>query len=117
MTSNAQTSAVDTSIFSLDHDLSSSSLYKELSKISQWASIWKISFYSNASKQAKEDVFSRKSSSKHSEIFVNNMPLKRKNTQKHLGQFSEHINEKLQKAVNSFMTEAVLHCKSTDWFL
>ena len=48
----------------------------------------------------------QKNPSNHSDIYFNNMPLKRKNTQKHLGlylddklNFSEYINEKIKKAV------------------
>ena len=63
-------------------------------------------FNPDASKQAQEIVFSRKKDpSNHSDIYFNNMPLNRKNTQKHLGlyldtklTFSEHINGKIKKA-------------------
>ena len=48
----------------------------------------------------------KKNPSNHNDIYFNNMPLNRKNTQKHLGlyldakpNFSEHINEKIKKAV------------------
>ena len=68
---------------------------------------WKILFNPDASKQAQEVVFSRKKNpSNHNDIYFNNMPLNRKNTQKHLGlyldaklNFSEHINEQIKKAV------------------
>ena len=64
-------------------------------------------FNLDASRQAQEIVFSRKKNpSNHSHINFNNMPLKRRNTQKHLGlclyaklNFSEHTNEKIKKAV------------------
>ena len=64
-------------------------------------------FNPDASKQAQEIVFSRKKNpSNHSDIYFHNMPLKRKNTQTHLGlyldtklNFSEHINEKIKKPV------------------
>ena len=60
----------------------------------------------DASKQAQEIIFSRKKSlSNLSDFYFNNMPLKRKNTQKHLGlyldaklNFSEHINEKIKRS-------------------
>ena len=59
-------------------------------------------------KQAQEVVFSRKKNPfNHNDIYFNNMPLNRKNTQKHLGlyldaklNFSEHINEKIKKLSN-----------------
>ena len=64
-------------------------------------------FNPDASKQSQEIVFSRKKNpSNHSDMYFNNMPLKRKNTQERLGlfldaklNFSEHINEKIKKAV------------------
>ena len=67
---------------------------------------WKMLSNPDTSKQAKEIVFSRKKNpSNHIDICFNNMPLKRKNIQKHLGiyldkvNFSEHINEKIKKEV------------------
>ena len=109
LTSNVKLFADDTSIFSVVRDSSSSSLSlnEDLSKISQWGYKWKMLFNPDASKQAQEVVFSRKKNpSNHNDIYFNNMPLNRKNTQKHLGlyldaklNFSEHINEKIKKAV------------------
>ena len=63
-------------------------------------------FNPDASKQVEEIVFSRKKNpSNHYAFYFNNMPLKRKNTQKHLGlyldaklNFSEHIKEKIKKS-------------------
>ena len=62
-------------------------------------------FNPDASKQAQEVVFSRKILTIMTSSF-NNMLLNSKNTQKHLGlyldtklNFSEHINEKIKKAV------------------
>ena len=47
-----------------------------------------------------------KNPSNHNDIYFNNIPLNRKNTQKHLGlyldakvNFSEHVNENIKKAV------------------
>ena len=63
-------------------------------------------FNPDASKQAQEIFFSCKKNPNHSDIYFNNLPLKRKNTQKHQGlyldaklNFSEYINEKIKKAV------------------
>ena len=77
---------------------------EDLSKILQWRYKWKILFRkilfnTDPSKQAQEIVLSyKKNPSNHSDIYFYNMPLKRKNTQKHLGlyldaklHFSEHI--------------------------
>ena len=62
---------------------------------------------SDISKQAPEVISPcKKNPSNHSDIYFNNMPLKWKNTQKHLGlcleakyNFPEHINEKIRIAV------------------
>ena len=50
----------------------------------------------------------QKNPSNHSDIYLNNMPLKRKNTQKHLGlylggklNFCEDINEKNKKGISA----------------
>ena len=62
LTSNAKLFAGDTSIFSVVHESSSSSLSinEDLSKISQWGYKWKMLFNPDASKQAQEIVFSCK---------------------------------------------------------
>ena len=109
LTSNAKFFANDTSIFSvvLGSSSSSLSLKEDLSKISQWTYQWKMLFDPDASKQAQEIISSReKNPFNHSDIYFNNIPLKRENTQKHLGlyldaklNFSENINEKIKKAV------------------
>ena len=70
------------------HDSVSSSLSfnEDLSKILQWAYQWKLLFNPDASKQTHKIVFScKRNSSNHSDIYYNNMPLKRKNTQEHIG--------------------------------
>ena len=104
LTSNVKLFADNTSIFSVVHDVSSLSLSlnEDLSKIWQWGCKWKMLFNPNASKQSQKTFFSwKKNPSNHSNMYFNNMPLKRKNTQKYLGlrldaklNFSEHINEK-----------------------
>ena len=109
--SNPKLFVDDTSIFSVvkDHLNSSNKLNEDLSKISQWAYQWKISFNPDVSKQAQEVIFSRKKNiSNHPAVFFNNLPINRKSTQKHLGLlldekliFSEHINEKLKKVTKS----------------
>ena len=69
-----------------DSSSSSLSVNEDLSKISQWKYKWKMLFNPDASKQAQEVVFSRKTNpSNHKNINFNNMPLNRKNTQKHVG--------------------------------
>ena len=109
--SNPKLFTDDISIFSVhkDHLNSSNKLNEDLSKISQWAYQWKMSFNPDVSKQAQEVIFSRKKNiSNHPALFFNNLPINRKSTQKHPGllldeklNFSEHINEKLKKVTKS----------------
>ena len=109
--SNPKLFADDTSTFSVvkDHLNSSNKLNEDLSKISQWAYQWKMSFNPDVSKQAQEVIFSRKKNiGNHPAVFFNNLPITRKSAQKHLGllldeklNFSEHINEKLKKVTKS----------------
>ena len=112
MLSNSKLFADDTSIFSVvkDHLNSSNKLNEDLSKISQWAYQWKMSFNHDVSKQAQEVIFPRKKNiGNHPAVFFNNLPMNRKSTQKHLGllldeklNFSEHINEKLKLRVSIY---------------
>ena len=109
--SNPKLFADDASIFSVvkDHLNSSNKLNEDLSKISQWAYQWKISFNLDVSKQAQEVIFSRKKNiGNHPAVFFSNLPISRKSAQKHLGllldeklNISEHINEKLKKVTKS----------------
>ena len=59
---NAKLFADDTSLFSVVHDVNTSTnnLNSGLSKINDWATQWKMSFNSNPIKQAQEIIFSRK---------------------------------------------------------
>ena len=90
-----------------DSTSSKLSLNENLSKILQWAYKWKMLFNPDASKQAQEIVFSHKNiPSDNTDIYFNNMPLKNKNTQKHLGlhfdaklNFSEHLNEIITRSI------------------
>ena len=109
--SNPKLFADDTSIFSVvkDHLNFSNKLNEDLSKISQWAYQWKMSFNPDVSKQAQEVNFPRKKIiGNHPAVFFNNLPINRKSTQKHIGllldekiNFSEHINEKLKTVTKS----------------
>ena len=62
--STAKLSANDTPVFSIVHDLDSSTkqLNDDLKMISDWVYQWKISFNPDSSKQAQEVIFSCKSS-------------------------------------------------------
>ena len=107
MLSNPKLFADDISIFSVvkDHLNSSNKLSEDLLKISQWEYQWKMSLNPDVSKQTQEVIFFRKKNvSNHLAVFFNNFPINRKSTQKHLDllldeklNFSEHINEKLQR--------------------
>ena len=90
LTTNAKLFADDTSLFSVVHDstLSSVSLNNDLLKISHWAYQWKMTFNPDVSKQAQEVVFSRKGiTTNHATVYFNNDPVIGENFQKHLGLF------------------------------
>ena len=78
LSSNCKLFADDMSLFSIVHDLtiSSSELYSDLAKISEWAFKWKMSFNPDPSKLAQELIFSRKLTTfLHLSIAFNNNPL------------------------------------------
>ena len=78
LSSNCKLFADDMSLFSIVHDLtiSSSELYSDLAKISEWAFKWKMSFNPDPSKPAQEVIFSRKLKTvPHPSITFNNNPL------------------------------------------
>ena len=64
LSSTVKLFADDTSVFSIVHDIDSSTkqLNDDLKKISDWAYQWKMSFNPDLSKQAQEMIFSCKSS-------------------------------------------------------
>ena len=75
--------------------------------MSEWAYPWKMMFNLDTSKPDQEIVFSPENSfTSHGTIYFNNMPIVKKNVQKHLRLLSdvkiiclEHITEKLGKRV------------------
>ena len=99
--------AHDTSHFSIVCNIQSSTndLNADLTKISDWAFQWKMSFNPDPSKQAQEVIFSRKvSKSNHPSLFFNNSAVAESSIQKHLGMFldkkldfREHINHVFSK--------------------
>ena len=101
----------DTSIFSVVKDYLnfSNKLNENLWKISQWAYQWRMSLAPDVSKQAEEVIFSRKKNiNNHPVVFLNNLSINRKSTQKHLRllldqklNFWEHVNEKLKKVTKN----------------
>ena len=58
--SNAKLFADDTSLFSVIHDIqtSTNNLNKDLERISNWATQWKMNFNPDTIKQAQEVIFS-----------------------------------------------------------
>ena len=68
LSSNAKLFADDTSLFSVIHDIQTSAnnlikdlnLNKDLERISNWATQWKMNFNPDTTKQASEVIFSRK---------------------------------------------------------
>ena len=82
----------------------------DLSKISNWAFQWKISFNPNPSKQAQKVIFSRKiEKTCHASIYFNNKSVKQVPSQMHLGlilnsklNFQEHFQNILNKVNKTF---------------
>ena len=111
LSSNCKLFADDTFLFSVVHvvTISSSELNSNLTKISEWAFEWKMSFNPDQSKPAREVIFSRKLKTvPHPSITFNNNPLSLCPAQKHLGlvldsklTFNEHINHILSKVNKS----------------
>ena len=101
LSSTAKLFADDTSIFSVVHNISLSSLQlnDDLIKIFNWPYQWKLSFNPEVTKQAQEVVFSHKSQKvTHPTVYFNNSPVTRSSSQKHLGiHFIHHIKKKLSK--------------------
>ena len=124
LTTSAKRFADDTSLFSVVHDSAASSAFlnDDLLKISRWAYQWKMIFNPDASKQAQEIVFSRKANaSNHETVYFNNVPVVRKNIQKHLGlfldsklSFFDYINQKIKKAAKEVSELVVATFFSTD---
>ena len=99
--------ADDTSHFFIVQNVNTSAnhLNSDLSKISNWAFQWKMSFNPDPSKQAQEVIFSRKiQKTCHPSIYFNNKSVKQVPSQKHLGlildnklNFQEHLKNILNK--------------------
>ena len=106
--SNVKLFADDTSLFSIvfDKNLSSQTLNNDLIKIQQWAYQWKMNFNPDASKQAQEVIFSRKTNKpQHPDLLFNQSQVQRSDAQKHLGvildnklNFNQHVKCAMDKA-------------------
>ena len=107
LSSNAKLFADDTSLFSVVHDINTSTieLNSDLKKINDWAFQWKMTFNPDRSKQAQEIIFSRKlKKATHSPLLFNNS-VSQVNFQTHLGvildvqlTFEEHLKNVFNKA-------------------
>ena len=107
LSTTAKLFADDTSLFSIvqNFNTSTSHLNSDLSKSSNWAFQWKMSFNPDPSKQAQEVIFSRKiQKSCHPSIYFNKKSVKQVPSQKHLGlildnrlNFQEHLKNILNK--------------------
>ena len=93
--------ADDTSLFSVIHDIqtSANNLNKDLERISNWATQWKMNFNPDTTKQAQEVIFSCKvKKTVHPPVLFNSASVSRTSSQKHLGiifdnqlKFEDHI--------------------------
>ena len=108
LSTNVKLFADDTSLFSIVNDANKSfeNLSNDLCIISNWAYQWKMSFNPDISKQAREVIFSRKTSiQSHPVLTFDNSPVIKTTHHKHLGlildeklNFKEHLKEKMSKA-------------------
>ena len=88
MSSYVKLFADDTSLFSVVHDVDASAreLNDDLKKINKWTFQWKMGFSPDPSKQAQEDIFSRKiNNMSHQSLVLNNNNVLQSSFQKHLG--------------------------------
>ena len=98
--------ADDTSFFSIVQNVntSASHLSSDLSKISNWAFQWKMSFNPDLSKQDQEVIFSPKiQETCHPTIYFNNKSVKQVPSQKHLGMILDNklnFQENLKNILN-----------------
>ena len=107
MTSNAKLFADDTLLFSVIHDVNTSTkeLNDDFKKVNDWAFQRKMSFSLDPSKEAQEVIFSRKSKrSTDPSLVFNNNNVYKTFSQKHLGvtldfklTFEVHLNNVLAK--------------------
>ena len=107
LSTNVKLFADDTSLFSVVHDIATSScdLNYDLNRVREWAFQWKMSFNSEPSKQAQELIFTRKLQEKdYPQLYFNDSSVKETCTQKHLGMlldfrldFQEHWKSLLKK--------------------
>ena len=107
LSTNVKLFADDTSLFSVVHDIATSScdLNYDLNRVREWAFQWKMGFNPEPSKQAQEVIFTRKLQKKdYPPLYFNDSSVKETCTQKHLGMlldfrldFQEHWKSLLKK--------------------
>ena len=107
LSTNAKLFADDASLFSVVHDIATSScdLNYDLNRVREWAFQWKMGFNPEPSKQAQEVIFTRKLQKKdYPLLYFNDSSVKDTCTQKHLGMlldfrldFQEHWKSLLKK--------------------
>ena len=105
---NVKLFADDTSIFTVVHDPYTAALdmNHDLNLIKLWALNWRMSFNPDPNKQAVEVTFSKKRiPMNHPPIFLNDVPVKYVQEQKHLGiildpnlSFTSHIKSIISKS-------------------
>ena len=98
---NPKLFADDTSLFTVvkNSDTSNIDLNNDLKMRGEWSFQWKMSFNLDPTKQAQEQIFSRKvQATNHPSIFFNENVVPQTTLQKHLGKFldnklnfSEHL--------------------------
>ena len=108
ISSNIRLFADDVALFAkvTDPDSTYETLINDLTKISEWASKWKMQFNPDPTKPATEVIFSQKQSNPtHPQIIFNDVPVNREDLVKHLGMtldsklnFRKHITEKIAVA-------------------
>ena len=108
LSSNPKLPADDTSLFSVIHNLNTSTnnLNEDLKKINDWATQWKMSFKPDPTKQAQEVIFPHKIKKPlHIPLNFNSTNVKQTAFQKHLGlildsqlSFEEHLKTIFSKA-------------------
>ena len=107
LTTNAELFADDNSLFSIVHNMNSSTtnLNNDLNKIKNWAIQWTMNFNPDPSKQAQEVIFSRKfQNTNYDQVYFNHSPGEQVPFQKHVGMyldtklnFQEYLNNILSK--------------------
>ena len=74
LTTNVKLFADDTSLFSIVHNMNTSTinLNNSLNKIRNWAIPWNMNFDTDPSKQAQEGIFSKKlQKTNHNSVYFN----------------------------------------------